>query len=1500
MTSSANELSAVPNTLAGGVAAHSYRKVSAPYWMQSVLLMAAYLAASTVGLWLAPSDEFPTPFWPSAGIALGALMVAGLRLWPALAIAALFESLWSVVRVSPDLPQSTIAMVVAAESVGVTLQAVLAAAIARDRGRDLRQLSSDGRLVRLFLWAGGLCSIVHASVLVAAHYSTGLVDSSRAGWLWLTTWCGDATGVFLVTPLIILYWASVPERRWRRFVLFGAPIFFFAAFVTIVASQLATAEDTERLKDDDRIAQAAGDDVRNQFHAAFEVLYGARELFDSSTGITEPEFQKFVSWYLRQRPGLQAVGWVPRVADHKRERFEARQSRLRQVETRISEFDAEGRIVPASSRAEYAPLRFSASLQGAMRFFGFDVLSLPNWHEAAQLAIDRGEPVAASPVFADGAHRLGDGVFVLLPLYRGRVTPTDVKDRRELFRGFMAAQFDPEAMLLHAINSIDDGLAERTGNGTSVRDKVGVKLLGRFDGQEEWPTVGRLTPASDEAADSLGPTVSSRLHAAGRDWMLLVESTEENAYVLSAARCWLLYGGTVSAALVGAFALVLAGRSAQVDEVVAQRTRELAHEVAERRKAEAAAQASESWLEVTQDAARIGVWEWNVASDEVHASVAQGRLFGREIGNRRLSGAEWLTFSHPDDRERVSEIGRRALVEGGHYICEARTLLPDGGVRWLRHEGRVDRDASGVAVRIIGASWDITSAHERATAVEEQQRRFRALTENSEIGFWQVAPDGHALYLNAAICRLLEVDRPEDAMGLDTSVFFAPESLETLRNEREKRKHRIASTYEATIKGRHGRRSDVMISAAPILDAEGNLQSTIGSYIDITELKAAEARLRESENELASIYHGVSDAVSLWKVERHGEVIDYRCLRVNRAALETFGGEERSLVGRLFRDFVPSAARETLREHARRALNDRKAVDAVETVDIASGRRTFEIRLTPLFCAKGNCSHLLVAAHDVTARVQAEGELRRAVEFRDSLIEHATEGLCISQVIDTPPFVRFSVWNRRMEEITGYTIDDVNRFGWLRLLFPESAPSMEAVRDRVNSGENVRDEVARITRPDGQIRITRFSTTQLTAADGKTLVLTFVDDMTEREHAVEALRASEERYRGVVTAMAEGVLIIDERGVVEGCNASLCAILQVPESQILGRYVLELFSQARDEEGLSLTEPNCSILRSLTTGVSCERRLLEIPQSDGESRWLSANTRPIFDANGRPKAALATITDITSLKVAAARLHAHEEQLAHVSRVSTMGEFVAGIAHEINQPLHAIANFAGACERSLTEPNAGEEQIENALAWTRHINASVRQAASVIRRLRDFFRRETAKRESASLSATVRDSLELTSFLIKEHGVAIDLDLAAGDERLVIDRVQIQQVLVNLIRNAIEAVASLPLERRRVEVRLVGHADKIEVIVGDSGFGVPADQIPRLFEPFYTTKPDGMGMGLPITKTIVESHGGEIWYQPRTDEQAPGGEFRFTLPRFAEWDEESTPASAQQLSTAAK
>lgn len=1478
-----------PAPLGGGAERTGMRSYAAAFaW-----LFASHLVASRLGLLLQPAGDLGSPFWPAAGVAMAGLLIGGVRLWPAIALSGVLEALWSLSSVQPAFAGSTVAIVAAAAGVGKTLEAVVGVLTLRRGGKGFVLPIGDREIARLFVVSGIAGAATNATVGAASLYWTGLVDINRARLVWLTTWAGDVAGIFLFVPLAILWFAAPHAGRARRFATFGMALLGFMIVVSAIAFQIQAAQDLRNRQQFERHAIAVTKSAQDQLNTTFEMLYGLRGLFDASDTVTDDEFRRFAAVFLERRPALQSVGWLPRVAYERREEFERSAATTQRPDYRILEHRPNGKIGPAGVRGEYFPLRFVVSKRKIIEVHGYDVFSVGEWRAAGVQATTRSEPTAALPISLSSRSRVKNGILVLLPQFDDEPSDQQASGNASP-SGYVAALLDTDELLRAAIQGSSLRSPAASEAEPARRPRLMAILFAKGEAVGDLGETARVGDPRDAATEPLD--YATDFAFGGRTWEIQVRGGPPPLEIAPQGVWWMLLGSTVSAGLIGAFTLVLASRSARVEDLVDERTRELAREVDQRRRAEAAAQASEAWLHLSQDAAGIGVWEWDCTTNEVRASASHWRLFGRADSRQPTTWDAWIAFLHPEDREPARDAHRRALHAGHDYAIEARVVWPDGTIRSLRHEGRIDRDAQGKPLRIAGASWDITADRERAAAIEEQQRRFRALTENSEIGFWQTGPDGRAMYLNAAICRLLELERPEDAMGFDSREFFAPDSRATLLSERAKRERGISSTYEATIVGRRGRQRSVMISAAPILDEAGNLQSTIGSYIDITELKNAEARLMASENELASIYHGVSDAVSLWKVDREGDDAAYRCLRVNRAALATFGVEEVQLVGKLLCEIVPSPIRETLRAFAQQAVDRRETVEAMQTVDVFTGRRTFEVRFTPLFCQKGRCSHLLVAAHDVTARVEAESELRRAVEFRDSIIEHAREGLCISHVIDEPPFVRFSLWNKQVEQITGYTIDEVNRRGWLDLLFPDPAQriAMETVRDRAHHGETCQDECVQLTRADGRTRNVRFSTTSLSGANGESLVLAFVEDVTEREQTLEALRASEDRYRGLVSAMAEGVLMVDERAIVEACNASLCKILGLRQNQVLGRHVLELFANARDEHGEPFGESNCAIILALATGVSRERRTLQVPQPNGQTRWLTANTRPIFDPLGRPRAAVVTITDVTNLRVAAARLHAQEQQLAHVSRVSTMGEFVAGIAHEINQPLHAITNFANACERTLTEEHAGEAQIANALAWTRHISKSVRQAANVIRRLRDFFHRETAKRESTSLCATVRESLDLTSFLVKEHGVAVDLDLEVGDDRLEIDRVQIQQVLVNLMRNAIEAVANLPREKRRAAVRLVPLRDGIEVVVADSGPGVPPEDVPRLFEPFHTTKPDGMGMGLAISKTIVESHGGTIWYEPQAEGNGPGGAFHFILPKHAAAGNEPRPTGAKE------
>jgi two-component system, LuxR family, sensor kinase FixL len=247
------------------------------------------------------------------------------------------------------------------------------------------------------------------------------------------------------------------------------------------------------------------------------------------------------------------------------------------------------------------------------------------------------------------------------------------------------------------------------------------------------------------------------------------------------------------------------------------------------------------------------------------------------------------------------------------------------------------------------------------------------------------------------------------------------------------------------------------------------------------------------------------------------------------------------------------------------------------------------------------------------------------------------------------------------------------------------------------------------------------------------------------------------------------------------------------------------------------------------------------------------------------------LRDISRRKEAEARAREHEAELAHVSRLSVAGEMASTLAHELNQPLTAIIAYVQGCRRILGSAGDVPESVRAAF------DAVVQQAdraGAIIQRLREFLREGTSRRSTAEVGDLVREALGLAEIEAAQNAVAVKVEIAPGLPPVIVDRIQIEQVLVNLIRNAIDAIVSAASPERRISI-VAGHVgDFVEVRVVDTGPGVSPEIAERLFQPFVTSKPRGMGLGLSISRTIIEAHHGALSWQPKEG----GTAFVFTLP----------------------
>jgi two-component system sensor kinase FixL len=373
-----------------------------------------------------------------------------------------------------------------------------------------------------------------------------------------------------------------------------------------------------------------------------------------------------------------------------------------------------------------------------------------------------------------------------------------------------------------------------------------------------------------------------------------------------------------------------------------------------------------------------------------------------------------------------------------------------------------------------------------------------------------------------------------------------------------------------------------------------------------------------------------------------------------------------------------------------------------------------------------------------------------------------------------------------------------------------------------------------------------------------------------------ALQAAQARLRSILETIPDAMIVIDQRGRVESLSTTAERLFGYRADEVVGRNIKMLMPTPHREQHDGYLE------RYMKTG---ERRIIGIgrvvvgQRKDGTTFPMHLTVGELRADHGHYFTGF--IRDLTDQQLAETRLNELQSEVTHMSRFMALGEMASTLAHEINQPLTAISNYLRGCRR-LLERIEGEQAVVLRDAVGKAADQALR-AGHIIRRLREFVARGEGERRVESLSKLIEDASTLGLIGAKENAVAVSFHLDPEAEFVLADRIQIQQVLVNLIRNAIEIMIETP-NPRELEVATVANADEtIEVSVADTGSGLAPEVAAHLFQPFVTTKLKGMGLGLSICRTIVEAHGGRIWVDAR-----PGGGtiFRFTL-RAAKLEEPS-------------
>jgi PAS domain S-box-containing protein len=654
-------------------------------------------------------------------------------------------------------------------------------------------------------------------------------------------------------------------------------------------------------------------------------------------------------------------------------------------------------------------------------------------------------------------------------------------------------------------------------------------------------------------------------------------------------------------------------------------------------------------------------------------------------------------------------------------------------------------------------------------------------------------------------------------------------------------------------------------------DKSGRPLRKFGVLQDITELRRAEQELRASEERFRTFVDHATDGFFLF--DEHQALLD-----VNRQACESLGYSREEMIGMHPRDFDAG-----LDEASIARIGER--VKTGETVTFESLHRrkdgtVFPVEIRARQFQQGAHPFRLSLARDITERKHAEEVLRaseaklrkaqRIAHFgwweRDLSTAHVTLSDEVCRIFGVRP-VDLPEWHGR----------------WLELIHPDDRPRVaEAAAAALVRGGPRYDVEYRVVRPDGTERIVH-SQGDVTWDESSKPLRQFgvLQDITELRQAEKELRASEEALRRSEAYLAEAQRL-SHTGTF-AFNATAPVYWSEESYRIWGLDPLQ--GLPRRETVLQRIHPDDRERVNVETEEALRQKRdfaleFRIVLPDGTVKYIESTGHPLFSADGELVEMVATHVDVTERKRAQEeheRLRQLESDLAHMNRLSIMGELTASLAHEILHPIATARNNARAAMRFLDMSPPNMAEVREALAC---IVRDADRGKDIVDRIRAHIKKAPPRHDRFDINEAIEEVIEMVRAPIEKNRVSVRTRLAAGLTSVWGDRVQLQQVVLNLILNAIEAMGSVEERGRMLSIRTEQRgAAGILVAVHDSGPGVAPEHLQRVFEPFYTTKNSGLGMGLSICRSIIDAHGGRLWADA---DQPRGTVFQFTLPTAQE------------------
>jgi PAS domain S-box-containing protein len=629
-----------------------------------------------------------------------------------------------------------------------------------------------------------------------------------------------------------------------------------------------------------------------------------------------------------------------------------------------------------------------------------------------------------------------------------------------------------------------------------------------------------------------------------------------------------------------------------------------------------------------------------------------------------------------------------------------------------------------------------------------------------------------------------------------------------------------------------------------------------GFIRDISEKKRVEADLRESERNFRLIVDTIPGLVCTlkpnWEVEQ-----------VNQPLRDYFGKTLEELKDLEFTDVVHPDDLDLV------VAKCRYSVETGEPYEIEHRCRRFDgvfqwfqVRAMPLKDMEGRVVRWYLLLIDIEDRKGAEVALR-------------TSERNLSLIINTIPTTAWSTrpdgycdfLSDRWLNYAGFTFEQAVGWNWAAAIHPDDAERLREHWQSCLASGTPLDTEARIRRFDGVYRWFLFRANPFRDESG--IILKWYGsniDIDDRKRAEEALRIRELNLRQITETIPEMLWSASPDGAIDYCNGRLLDYTGLSSKQVMRDGWMNLL-HPDDVEQTAEVWKSC-----VKSGAPYRVEVRTFHAADDTYRWCVTSALPLLDQEGRIVKWHGTVVDMHDWKQAQEELRNTQAELAKMMRIMTIGQLTASIAHEVSQPLSGIITNASTCLRMLkSDPPNVDGARETAQRTIRDGN----RATDVVTRLRTLFSKKQINIEPVDLNEATREVIALLLGELQKNRVIVQSQFNDNLPTVKGDRIQLQQVLLNLLRNALDAMGTVNDRPRRLFIRTDADGDHVTVFVQDSGVGFDPEKTDRLFESFFTTKQEGMGVGLSLSRSIVEAHRGHLW-AARND--GPGSTFAFSIP----------------------